>query len=442
MFGLVERFINAKVLELSEDHWLGDQVALEALVRFSDEELKHQALFRLVDAMVGEVLPGGYRFDVDPNAVARAGSRQKYLGGTGADAGYRAVHPAPLSPEHRPRHQLSELFKDVFLFHWKEESQHAILDELEWVRHDAGVTAEQRDSAVDEFIELVAAVDGILQAQAKADASYFATTCGRAVDAAEARAIEAAFLKAYRWQYIHSGAQHPHFGKVLSEPDHRKAGPAHPAGARDAAMIQCEISTQSPKQRRPIMGAQTKTAEPNVVNGINVDDLFALIDDVKRDPAKGKTNWRVATTWQGQARSRAEIESYGIGGEKVPRRFSIDIDEPRELGGSNSFANPQEHLIAALNACMTVGYVAQCAVRGITLESLAIETDGEIDLRGFLGIDPAVPPGYENLSYTVRIKGNGTKEQFAEIHEAVMATSPNFYNLSRPVALKPALVVE
>jgi uncharacterized OsmC-like protein len=190
------------------------------------------------------------------------------------------------------------------------------------------------------------------------------------------------------------------------------------------------------------MGAQGTTAEPTVVNGINVDDLFLLIDDVKRDPAKGKTNWHVTTTWQGQARSRSEIGSYEIGAEKVPRRFSIDIDEPRELGGSNSFANPQEHLIAALNACMTVGYVAQCAVRGITLESLAIETDGEIDLRGFLGIDPAVPQGYENLSYTVRIKGNGTREQFAEVHKAVMATSPNFYNLSQPVVLKPALVVE
>ena len=189
------------------------------------------------------------------------------------------------------------------------------------------------------------------------------------------------------------------------------------------------------------MDAQRKTAEPTVVNGINVDDLFALIDDVKREPAKGKTNWRVTTTWQGQTRSRAQVEGFEIGGEQVPRRFSIDIDEPCELGGTNRFANPQEHLIAALNACMTVGYVAQCAVRGITLESLAIETDGEIDLRGFLGIDPAVPQGYENLSYTVRIKGNGTKEQFAEVHKAVMETSPNFYNLSRPVVLKPALVV-
>src|ERR1700731_3617053 len=190
------------------------------------------------------------------------------------------------------------------------------------------------------------------------------------------------------------------------------------------------------------MVAQTKTAEPTVVNGINLDDLFALIDSVKQDAAKGKTNWRVTTTWQGQTRSRAQVEGFEIGGKRVARRFSFDIDEPCELGGTNSFANPQEHLLAALNACMTVGYVAQCAVRGITLESLEIETDGKIDLRGFLGIDPTVPPGYENLSYIVRIKGSGTKEEFAEIHEAVMATSPNFYNVSRPVTLKPTLVVE
>jgi uncharacterized OsmC-like protein len=190
------------------------------------------------------------------------------------------------------------------------------------------------------------------------------------------------------------------------------------------------------------MDGYATTTVPKVVNGINVDDLFALIEGIRRDPAKGASRWRVATSWQGQTRSRSQVEGFGIGGEEVERRFTIDIDEPRELGGSNRFANPQEHLIAALNACIMVGYVAQCAVRGITLENLAIETEGEIDLRGFLGIDPAVPRGYDNLRYKVRIKGNGTKEQFAEIHEAVMATSPNFYNLSRPVALKPTLVVE
>jgi uncharacterized OsmC-like protein len=191
-----------------------------------------------------------------------------------------------------------------------------------------------------------------------------------------------------------------------------------------------------------MMVAQAKTVEPTIVNGINVDDLFALIEGVTRDAAKAKTNWRVTTTWQGQTRSRAQVEGFEIGGEQVPRRFSIDIDEPCELGGTNRFANPQEHLIAALNACMIVGYAAQCAVRGITLERLEIETDGEIDLRGFLGVNPTVPQGYESLNYVVRIKGSGTNEEFAQVHEAVMATSPNFYNVSRPVALKPTLVVE
>jgi uncharacterized OsmC-like protein len=190
------------------------------------------------------------------------------------------------------------------------------------------------------------------------------------------------------------------------------------------------------------MLTKAKTTAPKVINGINVDDLFALIDGVKQDPAKGRTAWRVTTTWQGQTQSRSHIEGFGIGGQRVPRQFSIDIDEPCELGGSNKFANPQEHLLAALNACMMVGYVAQCAVREITLESLQIETDGEIDLRGFLGIDPTVRPGYERLKYVVRIKGSGTKEQFAEIHKAVMATSPNFFNVSRPVALEPRLVIE
>jgi hypothetical protein len=216
VFGLVERFINAKILDMTRDHWLGDQVALEALVRFSDEELKHQALFRRIDTMVGEVLPAGYRFDVDPDAVARTVLGKCTWAVLALTLDIELFSQLHYRQSIDPDAELSELFKDVFLYHWKEESQHAILDELEWLRHDTGLTTEKRDRAVDEFIELVCAVDGILQAQAKADARYFAAKCGRAIPEAEARDIESAFLKAYRWQYILSGAQHPHFGKVLS----------------------------------------------------------------------------------------------------------------------------------------------------------------------------------------------------------------------------------
>ena len=98
--------------------------------------------------------------------------------------------------------------------------------------------------------------------------------------------------------------------------------------------------------------------------------------------------------------------------------------------------------MTAFNACIMVGYVVGAAVNGITLEQVEIETRGELDLRGFLGIDSTVRPGYEAIQYTVRIKGDGTPEQFQKIHETVCATSPNYFNVSRPIRLDAKLVVE
>jgi hypothetical protein len=215
MFGLVERFINAQVLELSRDHWLGDQVALEGLVRFSDEELKHQALFRRVEALIADAMPPGYAFTWDPNEVAGivlAKSSWAVLALTlqielFSQAHYReSIHKDP---------DLSELTKDIFLFHWKEESQHAVMDELEWRRIDAAATPRQRDQAVDELIELIKAVDAIVQAQAAADSLYFGQTRGRSLDAAERDAVRQTLLDAYRLQYIVSGVCHPHFVAAL-----------------------------------------------------------------------------------------------------------------------------------------------------------------------------------------------------------------------------------
>lgn len=217
IFGLVERFINAKVLELSRDHWLGDQIALEALVRFSDEELKHQELFRRIERMTAEAMPEGYSFMPDPDEVAHA-----VLGKCTWAVLALTLHIELFTQSHyresiHADDSLSPLYKDVFLFHWKEESQHAILDELEFRRHDATLSDEERDAAVTDFIELVVAVDGILQHQSKEDVRYFAASCGRVIPASEYEALEAAVLKAYRWQYILSGAQHPHFNQVLTE---------------------------------------------------------------------------------------------------------------------------------------------------------------------------------------------------------------------------------
>jgi uncharacterized OsmC-like protein len=178
------------------------------------------------------------------------------------------------------------------------------------------------------------------------------------------------------------------------------------------------------------------------VNGLDVDALHQVIEEVKNDPAKGIVEFRVKTGWKGQTRSETTVDSYTLGGNEIRRRFTIKADEPFELLGENTSPNPQELLMAALNACITVGYVAGAAVNGITLSKLEIETVGQLDLRGFLGIDPAVKPGYESIQYVVRIAGNGTPEQFREIHENVIKTSPNYFNVSRPVRLEAALKVE
>ncbi|CAB3759069.1 hypothetical protein [Paraburkholderia solisilvae] len=216
MFGLVERFIDAKILEITQHHWLGDQTALEALVRFSDEELKHQELFRRIELLIADGMPAGYSFAWDPNTIGASVLSKSTWAVLGLTLLIELFSQAHYRESIEPDVELSPLFKDVFLFHWKEESQHAILDELEWVRVDSALSEQARDIAVDELIELILAVDGIVQSQANADCSYFKMSCARPLDDAEEAHLQTLLRKAYRSQYILSGARHAGFVKVLS----------------------------------------------------------------------------------------------------------------------------------------------------------------------------------------------------------------------------------
>lgn len=190
------------------------------------------------------------------------------------------------------------------------------------------------------------------------------------------------------------------------------------------------------------MSEPAKKTEHKIVNGIDVTSMLQNIEEVKQDANKASSRWFVTTSWQGGTKTKTHVSGYEIGGEHINKDFTIQTDEPLELGGTNENANPQETLMAAFNSCMTVGYAALCAVEGIELEELSIETSGDIDLRGFFGIDPNIKPGYEQLQYKVHIKGNGTPEQFQKIHEAVCATSPNRYNMANSIKLNGELVVE
>jgi len=215
--GLLERYIGPKILEVSRDHWLGDQVALEALVRFADEELKHQELFRRAEAMIAADMPAGYAFMPRPNDVARAVLSKCTWAELALTCHIELFTQAHYRKSIERAADLSELWKDVFLFHWKEESQHAILDELEWQRENARLTPAERDQAVNDLIDLLGLVDGILQAQAAADTDYFLRVCGRTFHREQVQKLRDTMLKAYRWQYIVLGVEDERFQRILGE---------------------------------------------------------------------------------------------------------------------------------------------------------------------------------------------------------------------------------
>jgi uncharacterized OsmC-like protein len=176
------------------------------------------------------------------------------------------------------------------------------------------------------------------------------------------------------------------------------------------------------------------------VNGLDLNELEDLVEAIEIDPRQAKVAFNVTSRWTGQTRTETTVDGFTMGGERIARSHRIVADEPFQLLGGDSAPNPQELLMAAFNSCIMVGYVAGAALKGINLYSVEIRTRGELDLRGFLGLSDSVPPGYEEVDYEVRISGDGSPEQYQEIHETVMKTSPNYFNISRPIRVNGTLL--
>ena len=202
--GLVERFIGAKVLQLSRRHWPGDPVTL-----------KHQELFRRLEAMLAARMPAGHVTTTDPNAVARFVLGRRTWAVLALACHVELFTQAHFQQSIALQEDLCPLWKDVFMHHWQEERQQAVLDQLEWAAEHARLDAAERDAAVDDLIEFLDVVDRILQSQAAADARYFVEASARPFTAAERERIGITVLRAYRSQYIVSGVEHPRYSRLL-----------------------------------------------------------------------------------------------------------------------------------------------------------------------------------------------------------------------------------
>ncbi len=172
------------------------------------------------------------------------------------------------------------------------------------------------------------------------------------------------------------------------------------------------------------------------INGLNTDCLVKVVQQVKGNWETGRTVWKASTNWLDGF--RVETESRG---------FKLTFDEPDLLCGTNTAANPVEVVLQAYGACLTIGYVMNAAARGINLESIEIELEGEIDLPGFLGLEPPEElgmdrlPGFKTIKASVKLKGDATREDLEALHNHVISTSPVGTTLSRPVSLSSTLEV-
>lgn len=176
-----------------------------------------------------------------------------------------------------------------------------------------------------------------------------------------------------------------------------------------------------------------------LINGINTENLSNFAETVTQNPQAGQVSFSVETDWKGGAKSTTSVHEWHMAGEKKSKKFTIEADEPEELLGENTAPNPQELFMAAINACMTVGYVATAASMGVNIRSIKIKATGGLDLQGFLGLNDVVKPGYDQLDYEVFIDGDGTAEQYQAIHDNVIKTSPNRWNAANPIQLNATL---
>ena len=150
------------------------------------------------------------------------------------------------------------------------------------------------------------------------------------------------------------------------------------------------------------MTTHTKT----IYNGIDMDALSETIEAIQNNPELSKCQFRIENKWISGGHNHTCVQGFhSLGQENVHQQsFELDADEPGALGGTDQGANPVEHLLNALAGCVTTSMVAHAAVRGIPVEEVQSYVEGDIDLQGFLGLDPSVPKGYQNIRITFKVK--------------------------------------
>ena len=175
-------------------------------------------------------------------------------------------------------------------------------------------------------------------------------------------------------------------------------------------------------------------------NSIPTAALSEFVNEVSNAPEEAVMDYGIEINWESGTRSRTDTKPMKVGPHQVSRSFSWKSDEPRQLMGNNHGPNPQELLLSGLGSCMMVSFIAGATAAGIQLETVKIDFDGTLDLRGFMGLISNTSVGFPEISYKIYVTGDATPEQFEELHRKSVAHSPNAQTILNPVGLTGEII--
>jgi uncharacterized OsmC-like protein len=176
---------------------------------------------------------------------------------------------------------------------------------------------------------------------------------------------------------------------------------------------------------------------PTLINGVAVDQMSSTIAAVKATPSIAKFTFRVDNQWTTGSQNCSTAAHFSGANQELshPRPFTLQADEPAILLGKDTAANPVEHLLHALASCLTTSMVYHASARGVRIDRIESAFEGDLDLHGFLDLDPAVRKGYQGIRVRFKISANVPDAQLNEILQLGTGFSPVFDSLKNGVPI-------
>ncbi len=181
----------------------------------------------------------------------------------------------------------------------------------------------------------------------------------------------------------------------------------------------------------------------DTLNDVKIDNVKMVDQMVRENPAMGKCQWKVNSTWQRGTKTQVTVAEWSAGGQNMaapPRKFVVMVDEPEMLGGVDGAPNPIEVVMSALCGCVTAGVATNAELFGVPVDAIDIAMEADLDARGMLGHDKSVRNGITDIRYTVTIKSPAPEEAVRKCKETIDRKSPVRDTLANPVKITSTFV--